>query len=174
MSTVDTLVKEIHDGLKQKNSSQKDEVRVMQAMLNDTEFKVGIYSKNGKESEYCPAEDFKSMASSIISSTAKINKEEAKGLVADYNVSKAEASSMVNISKQFVNTYLGTGRKLPLGGREKTNFALSSRVVPEKTKLCPKKVGIDEDGNDIYEKIEMTIPSHVGLKAYGSCPSWVR
>lgn len=174
MSTVDTLVKEIHDGLKQKNSSQKDEVRVMQAMLNDTSFKVGIYGKNGKEGEYCPAEDFKSMASSIVASTTKINKEEAKGLIADYNVSKAEAGAMVNISKQFINTYLDTGRKLPLGGREKTNFALSSRLVPEKTKPCPKKVGIDEEGNDIYEKIEKTIPEHVGLKAYGSCPSWVK
>ena len=34
---------------------------------------------------------------------------------------KKEAEKFVNVSKEFVNTYLGTKRKLPLGGREKTN-----------------------------------------------------
>lgn len=171
--TVNALVKEIHDGLKQKNSSQKDEVRVMQAMLNDTSFKVDVYGKEGKEGEYCPAEDYKSMVASIISSTVKINKDEATALVQDYGVSKNEAASMVNISKQFVNTYLETGRKLPLGGRETTNFALSTRMIPEKTKPCPKKVGVDEQGNSIYDTPIKTIPAHVGLKAYSSCPKWV-
>lgn len=173
MATVKDLVKEIHDGLKQKNSSQKDEVRVMQAMLNDTSFKVGVYGKDGKEGEYCPAEDFKSMASSIVASAAKINKKEAEEIISTYEVSKAEASSMVNISKEFINTYLDTGRKLPLGGRETTNFALVARQVEEKTKPCPKKVGVDESGNPIYDTPIKTIPAHTGLKAYSSCPSWM-
>lgn len=171
---VDELVKEIRDGLKQKNSSLKDEVRVMQSMLNDTSYKVGIYGKEGKEGDYCPAEDFKSMTASIISSAAKISKEEAKVLADSHNVSKTEAGSMVNISKEFINTYLDTGRKLPLGGREKTNFALSARKVEEKAKPCPIKVGVDEEGKGIYETPIKTIPAHIGLKAYGSCPSWIK
>lgn len=174
MTTVNDLVKEISDGLKQKNSSQKDEVRVMQAMLNDTSFKVGVYGKSGIEGEYCPAEDFKNMTASIISSTVKIGKAEAEELVKDYDVSKSEAATMVNVSKQFINTYLETGRKLPLGGREKTDFALCARQIPEKTKPCPKKVGVDDTGNPIYQTPNKTIPAHTGLKAYCSCPSWVK
>ena len=173
MTTVKELVKEIHDGLSQRNSSQKDEVRVMQAMLNDTSFKVGVYGKDGKEGEYCPAEDFKSMAASIVTSAAKINRKEAEDIISTYEVSKAEAASMVNISKQFINTYLETGRKLPLGGRETTNFALVARQVDEKTKPCPKKVGVDESGKPIYDTPIKTIPAHIGLKAYSPYPYWM-
>ena len=36
--------------------SQKDEIAIMKAMLNDTEYKVSVYGSNGTvESEYCPA-----------------------------------------------------------------------------------------------------------------------
>lgn len=173
MATVNDLVKEIHDGLKQKNSSQKDEVRVMQAMLNDTSFKVGIYGKDGKEGEYCPAEDFKSMAASVVASVAKINKKEAEDIMATYEVSKTEATSMVNVSKQFINTYLDTGRKFPLGGRETTNYALVAREIPEKTKPCPQKVGVDDAGKPIYDTPIKTIPAHIGLKAYSPYPAWM-
>ena len=173
MATVKELVKEIREGLSQKNSSQKDEVRVMQAMLNDTSFKVGVYGKAGKEGKYCPAEDFKSMASSIVASATKISKKEADEIISTYEVSKTEAASMVNVSKQFINTYLETGRKLPLGGRETTNFALVAREVAEKTKPCPQKVGVDDSGKPIYETPIKTIPAHTGLKAYSPYPYWM-
>ena len=172
--SVESLIKEIKDGLTQKNSSQKDEIRVMQAMLNDTSFKVDVYDNNGKNGEYCPAEDFRGMVSSIVSSTAKITRDEAKVLTENYEASKNDAGTMVNISKEYINTYMHTGRKLPLGGRADTNFFLSARDVPEKTKPCPKKVGFDENGKAIYATPNKTIPAHMGLKAYSSCPKWLQ
>lgn len=176
MSTVNVkdLLTEIKTNLKQKNASQKDEVRVMQAMLNDDSYKVAIYDKTGEVGSYCPAEDFKSMTASIISSAAKLSKEEARNLAMNHEASKAEAASMVGISKEFINTYLETGRKLPLGGRAETNFALSRKIVPEKVKPCPRKVGVKDTGEDIYETPNKTIPEHVGLKAYSSCPDWIK
>ena len=42
MAKVVELLKEIQDTHKQVSSSQKDEVRVMQAMLNDTSYEVGV------------------------------------------------------------------------------------------------------------------------------------
>ena len=173
-TTVEGLIQEIKENLTQKNSSQKDEVRVMQAMLNDTSFVVDVYGTKGKEGEYCPAEDFKGMVSSIVSSAAKIRKEEAKVLADSYEATKNDAATMVNISKEYINTYMHTGRKLPLGGRAETNFYLTGREVPEKTKPCPTKVGIDDNGNPIYETPDKTIPAHLGLKAYSSCPKWMR
>lgn len=172
--SVKDLVEEIKESLTQKNSSQKDEIRVMQAMLNDTSFKVDVYGNDGKEGEYCPAEDFKGMVSSIIAEAAKISKEEARSLSQNYEATKNDAGTMVNISKEYINTYMHTGRKLPLGGREDTNFALCSREVDERVKPCPKKVGFDDSGKAIYETPNRTIPAHLGLKAYSSCPKWLR
>ena len=42
------LIKEIKDGITQRTSSNKDEVRVMKAMLNDRTYEVGVYNKTGR------------------------------------------------------------------------------------------------------------------------------
>lgn len=174
MSTVTELVKEIKDNLSQVSASNKDEIRVMQAMLNDTEYEVGVYGNTGLKETYNPAKDFRGMISSIVSNTTKISKDEAASLVDSHEVTKSEASTMVNVSKEFVNTYLRTGRKLPFGGREKSNIALSGKELPETIKTYPKKVGVNEDGTDRYESGERKVPSHITAKLYGPCPDWVK
>ena len=168
MVQVQELINGIKEDLngKKRNASQKDEIAVMQSMLQDTSYAVGIYDNSGKIDEYCPAEDFITMGTSLIQSTTKISKDEARSLMESHEVSKSEAKSMVNISKQFVNTYLETNRKLPLGGRKETNFILSLKEVPEREKRIPNK--------NSDEKLTTTIPAHVGLKAKCSCPSWVK
>lgn len=171
---VQNLVKEIKDNLSQVSSSVKDETRVMQAMLNDTEYEVGVYAATGLKETYNPAKDFRSMLTSVISGTTRISKDEASSLVNDYEISKSEAASMVNVSKEFINTYLNTGRKLPLGGREKSNISLSIKEMKPTVKTYPKKVGINEDGTDRYETAERKVPAHVSVKAYASCPEWVK
>ena len=174
MSTVLDLVKEIKDNLSQVSSSNKDEVRVMQAMLNDKEYEVGVYTNSGLKETYNPAKDFRGMLSGIVSNTTKISKDESAALVDAYEVTKSDASSMVNVSKEFVNTYIATGRKLPFGGREKCNIALSGKEVAETIKTYPKKVGVNEDGTGRYETAERRVPSHFTVKAHGSCPDWVK
>ena len=173
-NTVLELVNEIKDNLSQVSSSNKDEIRVMQAMLNDTNYEVGVYSNTGLKETYNPAKDFRGMLSGIISSTTKITKEESASLVSAYEVTKSDATSMVNVSKEFVNTYMNTGRKLPFGGREKSNIALSGKEVKETIKTYPKKVGVNEDGTGRYESGERRVPSHITAKVYGSCPDWVK
>lgn len=173
-NTVQALVKEIKDSLSQTSSSSKDEVRVMQAMLNDTNYEVGVYGNSGLKETYNPAKDFRAMLSGVISSTAKISKEESASLVESHEVTKSEATTMVNVSKEFVNTYLGTGRKLPFGGREKSNIAISGKDVEATVKTYPKKVGVNEDGSGRYETGERKVPSHFTAKIYGSCPDWVK
>lgn len=168
------LVNEIKQSLSQVSSSNKDEVRVMQAMLNDTDYEVGVYTNTGLKETYNPAKDFRSMLSSIVSGSAKISKEEASTLIDNHEITKSEANTMVNVSKEFVNTYLGTGRKLPFGGREKMNIALSAKDVEETIKTYPKKVGINEDGTARYETAERKVPAHTTAKVHGSCPDWVK
>ena len=173
MAKVVDLLTEIQQGHKQVSSSKKDEVRIMQAMLNDTSYEVGVYSSQGKIDSYCPAQDFKKMQASIIASVTKIGKDEAEKLVSGYEVTKADAGTMVNVSKEFLNTYLDSGRKITLGGREKSNFSLSCKVVPATEKTYQKRV-VDAKGEVVWDPGKKVIPEHKRLKAKSSCPAWVK
>lgn len=173
-ATVKNLINEISSNLSQVGASRKDEVRVMQAMLSDPDYEVSIYGKDGLEDTYNPTKDFRSMCASIISNAAKIPNAEAEELMSSYNVRKSEASSMVNISKEFVNTFLATGRKLPLGAREKSDVSLSLKKVEASTRLYPQKTGVNDDGTDRYSKIPTTVPAHETIRVHAPCPSWLK
>lgn len=173
-TTVKSLLDEMHAGPQQVRSSRKDEIRVMQTMLSDDTYEVSIYGKDGIEGTYNPAKDFRSMCSSIISNVAKISSAEATQLMDGYSLKKAEASTMVDISKEFVNTYIGTGRKLPFGGRENSDISISSKKVEESVRLYPRKVGVNDDGTDRYSKAPTKIPAHDSLRVYAPCPAWVK
>ena len=174
MATVKGLLDEISSNLSQKSSSHKDEVRIMQAMLSDPTYEVSVYGKDGIEDTYNPTNDFRSMCASVMSHTAKIPMAEANQLMNDYQVSKGEANSMINISKEFVNTFLKTGRKLPLGAREASDISLSLKKVEASTRLYPQKIGVNDDGSDRYSKTPTTVPAHDSIRVHAPCPSWIK
>lgn len=174
-NSVKDLIKEINDTRTQTSSSSKDEVRVMKAMLNDPNFVVDVYGRSGVEGQYCPYQEARSMVSNIIRDATKISAKEAANLAEHYKFGKQEAGAMVGISKEFINTYIETGRKLPLGGREKSNISIAKKIKEERANNFPKKVGVNEDGSDKYETVDQgTIPSHTSLKVYSSCPPWLK
>ena len=173
-NTVTALIEDINTNLKQISSSRKDETAIMQAMLSDPNYEVNIYGKDGIEGIYNPTNDFRGMCASIISNAAKVPLAEATQLMSDYNVRKSEATSMVNISKEFVNAYLQTGRKLPLGAREKSDISLSIKKVDATTRMYPQKVGVNDDGTDRYSKTPTVIPAHESIRVHAPCPSWVK
>lgn len=172
--SVKGLVNEIKTGLTQKSCSMKDEVRVMQAMLNDKEFAAGIYGNNGKIGEYSPYEDSRRMLSSVIASATKINKDEAAALANAHEFTKGEATSMVNISKEFINVYSDTGRKISLGGRETSNIYLIPQEKEESICRYPTKIGTNPDGSQVTGITEKTVPAHKSMRAKASCPNWVK
>lgn len=166
MKTAD-LIKNIKENLSQASASNKDEVAVMRAMLNDKDFKVTTFTNSGT-SEHCPAQEYRSMLSNVVSATAKISKAEAENLVDSYEAKKSDAETMIALSKDFTNTYLRTGRKINLGGTEKSNISIQLKDVPESVKRYPKKV----DGG--YVKAETKVPAHEGLTVSAPCPDWAR
>ena len=174
MDTVKTLIDEIASGVSQTISSNKDEIRVMQAMLNDPTYEVTMYSNNGETTAYNPCKEFRGMCASIISSAARVPGAEAAAMMEDYNVRKTEAGAMVGISKEFFSTYLKTGRKLPLGGRERSNIAFALKEVPETVRSCPYKVGVNDDGSDRYSRKPTTVKAHESVRVYAPCPDWVK
>lgn len=174
MESVKAMVETIKGAQTQVASSSKDEVRVMRAMLSDTSYEVDVYDKSGCCGHYNPAKDFQSMCASVIADVAKIPKAEASAMMEGYDVKIREATSMIGISKEFVNTYLQTGRKLPLGGREKSDISLSSKHVPESTRLFPQKVGVNEDGTGRYQKSPSVVYAHDSVRVHAPCPAWVK
>jgi len=175
-NSVTELVQEINEARKKKTSaSSKDEVRVMRAMVNDPEFVIDVYGGDGVIGQFSPCETAHNMAANIIKGAAKVSSKEAEELAANYEFTKQDAEALVSISKEFINTYIETGRKLPLGGRETSNIAIAKKVKEERSNSFPKKVGVNSDGSDKYESVkDGVIPSHGSLKVYSSCPSWVK
>lgn len=174
MENVMTLIEEIQGSIKKKSASQKDEVKIMRAMLNDKEYVVDVYDKTGVIGQVCPANDAREMAASIISGATRIPYEEAKSLADNYEFKRNEAASMVEISKEFVNTYLDTGRKISLGGRVDKDISIYQDSLESKEKTYPKRIGEDENGKPKYERPITVIPAHKSAKTESGCPEWLR
>lgn len=167
MENLTMVMAGIRDGLVQKSASRKDEVAIMKAMLNDPSYEVGIYTKDGQVGTYSPFEDSRKMLSRVIGTTTKISQQEAEELAENYEMTRADADTMVNISKEFVNTYLQTGRKLPLGGRKTINASLILKHVEEKDKVVPSS-------NSEDEKKTTRVPEHDAVKTICPCPRWLK
>ena len=170
--TTSALIADIKKNLSQTNASHKDEVAVMQSMLSDPTYEVTVYGKAGPVGSYNPCKEFRGMCSSIIENTTKIPAAEAQAVMENYTVKKAEADAMVGISKEFIHTYLATGRKLPLGGRATSDVSLSPKSVPETVRSCPRRVG--GDGTGEYSRVPTTIPAHDAVRVHAPCPSWIK
>lgn len=178
MEKLKDLVKDIRTDIEtaekpKHNSSQKDEMRVMKAMLNDKSFKVGVYSTKGKESEYCPAEVAHSLVGDVISNATKISKKEAADIADNYTFTNSDAKKMVQLSKEFINVYTDTRRNINLGRREETHISLLKKDIPAHERNYPKKV-VDANGNVSYEKATTKVPAHVALRAMSKCPEHLK
>jgi hypothetical protein len=168
------LVKSIDQNRTQVSASNKDEVAVMRAMLNDDTYKVDVYGKSGVEGQYCPYEESRALAASILKGAANITSNEAIELANKYEFGKQDAIIMIGISKEFVNTYLETGRKLPLGGRATSDISIQRKIKEETVSSFPVKTGVNDDGSDKYEHTQgRVIPAHGSLKVSSPCPPWV-
>ena len=168
-SKVEELLKDIRVNLTQHSASARDEVRVMVEMLNDPNYKVNEYTNHGIVGQYCPYEDARKIVANIVSSGAKVPTAEAKKIAAEYEFSKSEATCMIGIAKEFVNTYVQTTRKLPLGGREKMSASLSLKeVAAQKKKLPNNGLAANSKGGEIV------IPAHAAIKSSSPCPGYIR
>lgn len=174
MQTVLELVQEISNTRTQQSASRKDEVAVMQAMMNDKTFKVTMLDRPSEPEYFCPAEDLRKCLASQIHQTTKMPTSEAAALAEEYEYTRADATTQVSVSKEFVNVYMDTGRKLPLGCREHSNVSLVQKKIEACQRTYPKKVGINEDGTDRYERAVTNVPAHNSIKVMSSCPPSLR
>lgn len=140
MESLMTEIKEITK--KQKSASRVDEIRVMRTMLNDPEFSVSIYDKNkGLIGTRCPREEAVKFAANISSSITGLDSKSATELASSYEFTKKDAIFLLENSKDFTQTYLTTGRKLPIVQTADAEAALLLKPVESKEKTIPTSDG---------------------------------
>ena len=165
-TTVKSVVSSIKKDLRQSSSSSKDEVTVMMAMMNDKTYKVDELGKDGQVvSTYCPAEVAQDLAATIIKSATKVSAAEADELAKNHTFGRKEATAMVTMSKEFVNTYLDCGRKIKFGNREGKSLVLSQKDKEASNCTFPKRTGYDESGKPIYQLASTEIAAYKEVKA---------
>ena len=181
MQRVEDLIKQIHDERFSKDKktyetrSLKDEIAVTKAMLNDKEYTVSVYGNTGLKGVYAPSNEIRKGMANILSSTTGMSKIESRQLMYSYEFSNSDAKVFLNFAKEFVNTYTQTGRKLYLGGREKSNISLVRKTIPAKTVKSPVQIGEDRNGNPIFENIKETkLESYESMKVLAPYPKWLK
>ncbi len=172
--TVVELINTISSTRTQTSANAKDENRVALAMLNDPTYVVDIYNKNGISGQYSPYAETRSMVADIIKDTTKVSSAEAQELANNYQFNKNGAQTMINFGKEFVNTYVQTGRKLPLGCREKSNVSLSKKTKEAKVNSFPVPTAVDANGEKTYVTTAGMTPAYETLKVSGSCPAHLK
>ena len=174
MQNILEIIDGIKANVKQRSASTKDEVTVMQALMNDRNYEVEIYKKNGKNEIFSPGKEFRGMITNIISGTTKMNHDEAANLVENYEFKRDQAQTMVDVNKEFILSYLDTGRKFKLGGREDSNVSLIKKDFEPGMRRYPTRIGVNPSGNPIMGASEIWVDRYSGIKASSPCPPWIR
>ena len=172
--TVRELIKEIATSKTHNNANSKDEETIALAMLNDRSYVVDVYDKKGNTTQYSPFSSSRSVVANIIETVNKTTPEEANNLAQNYEFKKEDAKSIVEFSKEFINTYLHTGRKLPLGSRARSNVSLLEITKEARTTNYPAPTGIDSSGQKTYELATSSTPEYDTIKVCGKCPSYLK
>ena len=141
MEKMKELMAEIKEVTKKQKSANKiNEIQVMKAMLNDPDFTVSVYDKNkGFIGTKNPHEEAVKFAANICTSITGIDSKSADELASNYEFTKKDAIFMVDTAKTFVQTYMETGRKLPIIQSETSQAELLVKHVEAKEKNIPGK-----------------------------------
>lgn len=137
--TMNQLMSEIKEQTKkQKSASRVDEINVMKTMLNDPDFSVSEYHKSkGYLGKKCPREEAVKFISSIAVSLTGIDSKSATIAANNYEFTKKDAIFLLDNSKSFMQTYLDTGRKLPIVQDSKIEASIMTRDIESKEKATP-------------------------------------
>ena len=173
---VEEIIKEIRENRNKDSANGKDELKFMRAMLNDKEYEVDVYNSKEKISTFNPSEAARETLAIGIAGATKISNDEAIALAEQHEFGKREAQNYIGISKQFILGYGQTGRKINLGTRVDSDISISMKEEEAKPCSYPKKVGVDDNGKDIYENVigDKMTPAHWKLSASSPCPSHLK
>ena len=149
---------------KQKSASRVDEIRVMRTMINDPDYQVSIYDKNkGYIGTRCPREEAVKFVSNVTSAITGIESKSAYELSKRYEFTKKDACFLLENHKDFTQTYLSTGRKLPIVQSETAEAAIFSKELEERPKSVPDGTGSNKTS---------MIPPYTKVICRSKCPKY--
>ena len=165
-SELQQVIKEIKDNTKQVSINKVDEVRVMTAMLNDPEYKVGIYDKNvGHVGDRNPHENAVAFVAHVIAGATQLDTKDSQHLAENYKFTKRDATFMIENMRDFVDVYTKTGRKMNLVQNADSEANIFAKQMPAGSKSVPDK---DKPGQT---KTIKTAP-YVKIVSQTKCPKY--
>lgn len=166
-SELEELITDIQKNRKQISINKADEVRVMQCMLNDKEFSLGIYEKNvGYIGQRCPHEEFVGFVKNVVSGATGLDGRDSKHLAENYEATKRDANFLLENMRDFVQVYTDTGRKFNIMQTAATEACLYTKEVPAIHKTVPDK---NNPGQSKY----ITTNPYIKLVSATTCPKYL-
>lgn len=139
-TVTDNLIKDIVERTTQVAVNKADEVEVMQTMLNDKEFSVAVFDRNkGYMGSRSPRNEAIQLAVDTLSGVTGMSTVEAHALTENYEYTKRDAAHFINIGKDFIGTYLQSGRKMTLISEPRIEATVSLKHVEEHDKSVPDR-----------------------------------
>ena len=165
-ASMEQLMKEIKEVTKkQKSASRVDEIRVMKTMLNDKNFSVSIYDKNkGYIGQRSPREEAVKFVANVSAAVTGLDSKSAQGLAENYEFTKKDAIFLIENSRDFTQTYLQTGRKMPIVQGIDSEASIFCKPVQSKEKTVPAK---DGEGTKTT-----TVPSYTKVVCRSKSPKY--
>lgn len=155
----DKLIEHIIRNTSQVSVSKSDEISVMQSMLNDKKFEVALYDRTrGYLGTRSPRETALSMINDALCGVTGMSQKEATELSRDYIFSKRDAARQVSLAKDFIGTYIQSGRKVIVMSDPRGEASINLRYVKERDKKVP-----DANNNNIPRTIKT--PAKIKLVA---------
>ena len=164
-SELENLIEEIKKSTKQVSINKVDEVRVMKSMLNDTQFRIGIYDKNtGYIGDHCPAEEATMFVKNVIQGATGLDSRDSMHLAEQYEFTNKDAQFMISNMKDFLDVYTQTGRKINIIQNATTDASIYTKEVAANTKMIPSR-------NVGESKVIKTAP-FVKMVSVSKCPKY--
>ena len=164
-SELENLIIEIKKSTKQISINKVDEVKVMKCMLNDKQYRAGIYDKNnGYVGDHCPAEEAVMFVKNVIQGATGLDARDSMHLAEEYEFTTKDAQFMISNMKDFLDVYTQTGRKINLIQNGTTDASIYTKDVVASTKMVPNR-------NDGESKVIKTAP-FVKMISVSKCPKY--
>lgn len=164
-SELEQLISDIKKSTTQLSSSKIDEVNVMKSMLNDKNFKIGIYDKNdGYVGEHCPADEATMFIKNIIQGATGLDSRDSLHLAQEYQFTKKDAAFMLSNMRDFIDIYTSSGRKINIIQNKTTEASIFVKEVSASTKKVPDK----ESG----KSKQITTSPFTKLISISKCPKY--
>ena len=167
-SEMEQLIEEIKKVTETQTSINKaDELRVMTTMLNDPDFSIGVYDKKiGYIGQRSPHEEAVKFVGDVIQRATGLDKKDSQHLASELEFTKRDANFLIGNMKDFLTTYVSTGRKINVVQSASTEANLFTKEIGASTKTIPNK----DNPNDVKT---ITTSPYTKLVSQSKCPKYI-